>query len=181
MARVPVLEPIPDGVEMDPVLRRVLNNWYVRIGAALGNLPSNLVTTDAVNPDAITVKASALTAGATSFNSTSYQDIQSVTITPTGENNVFLHFTSLGTMVSASAASQAYFRIVRDSTILHPEGPRMFVNSGGANFTSSWSLSFVDTSPPSTSSVYKLQFRVDTVITSADATERAVLALETQR
>ncbi len=211
--RTPIVDPETGRATTDFAI--FLSQLYKRVGVATGDLPVDLVkepaikggavtepkigseavtnpkmATDAINTlnvidNAITIPGAALSASSLSFNSTSYTTVQSITITPSGNNAVFIYFNGAYTLDdtggSLTGTKQVYFRISRGATILHPEWPLLFVNAG-STFTDAEALSYVDLTPPASASTYKLELRISPVATvSATAAHRTALVLEARK
>ena len=147
-------------------------------------LQTNAVSTVKVQSNAITIPGSALSASALSFKSTSYVDVQTVTVTPTSLNPLFIFANVAVDLDNTIGPSQrqVFFRLRRGTTNLHPEWPLMFVNAG-STFSDAETLNFFDATPPSTSTTYRLQLRVDSTsaFTTAQASYRSLVVLETKR
>ena len=209
--RAPLIDPATGHATTDFAI--FLSQLYRRVGVATGDLPADLVKEPAIkdgsvtepkvgaaavsNPkmavdavdtqnvidNAITIPGAALSASALSFNSTSYTTIQSITITPSGNNAVFIYFNAAYSLdnTGGGVKSQGYFRISRGATILHPEWPLMFVNAG-STFNDAEALSYVDLTPPNAPSTYQLELRIQPVAgTSAEASHRTALVLEARK
>lgn len=209
--RAPLVDPKTGHATTDFAI--FLSQLYKRVGVATGDLPADLVkelalkdgavtnpkvaagavtnpkvAADAIDTlnvidNAITIPGAALSAAALDFNSTIYTVVQSITITPSGNNAVFIYFNGAYSLDNTTGLSkvQVYFRITRGATILHPEWPLMFANASGT-FNDAEALSYVDLTPPNTASTYQLELRITPLASvSADASHRTALVLEARK
>lgn len=147
MARVPIIPEIPQGPFVDPETghltphaRQILNQWFARIGRALGNLPKDLVNTPAledlsvtepkhgdasvstvkIQDNAVTQGVAVLPADQTGLHtSDDWTEIVSITHTSEGGGVIILFFANwrLDNRTSGAGNDRAlWLRIRRDGT-----------------------------------------------------------------